>query len=519
MQILAIIDCGGHYTKIIDRKIREMGVRTEIYYEKIEADKLKDISGIIISGESKENGGLGDINIPIIRINSEEDFHNCDLNEFISKTCGIKDRYTIEDTIKTSIDHIKNQVGDNNVIVLLSGGVDSAVTAALLLKALDADNIYAIHVDHGFMRKNESEIVCEGLKKLGLKHLQHINAKEAFFTRTIELDGKIIGPMTELTDPEEKRNIIGTVFIQIVHEAAKELNLDLDKTFIAQGTIRPDLIESGNALVGYSGKKVKTHHNDVSIVRQARDKGLIVETNWDWYKEEVRKVGRILGLEPDVTEREPFPGPGLCVRLLCNDNKNTVSDDEVKEFEQKFTDSNFTGKLLPLRSVGVRNDVRIYGNLALLHQSADTDLNWNELCNLSQKITGEINTINRTAYIINDITTADAQKLQSKPMTINDENASLLREIDHMVTGALRSNRISQTFCVLIPIGIEKRYSIAIRTFITDDFMTGRAGIIGEEVSLDALKSLANDILSKFSEIEVVVYDVTGKPPGTCEWE
>ncbi|MCL2874371.1 MAG: 7-cyano-7-deazaguanine synthase [Defluviitaleaceae bacterium] len=518
MQIILIMDCGSSYTKIIDRKIREMGVRTEIHPINTEKDKLPKASGIIISGGTSENSKKLSADIPTIQINSEAGLSDEALSKFVNDDCGIKDRYTIEDTIKTSVDHIKNQVGSNNVIVLLSGGVDSAVTAALLLKALDADNIYAIHVDHGFMRKNESATVCEGLKRLGLKHLKHINAKDAFFNRTIEFEGRTIGPMTELTNPEEKRNIIGTVFIHIVHETAKELGLDMDKTFIAQGTIRPDLVESGNSLVGYSGKVVKTHHNDVSIVRQAREKGLIVETNWDWYKGEVRQVGRILGLEQEVTEREPFPGPGLCVRLLCNDNTEELSNDEIKAFEKIMDESNISGKLLPLRSVGVRNECRIYGHLALFH--GDTaSFNWDETTKLSKKLTDQVETINRTAYILSDISPTNVQKLSCKPMNINDENTELLREIDHMVTNTISNSKISQTFCILIPIGIEKRYSIAIRTFVTDDFMTGRAGIIGEEISLDKLKTLAKEITDKFEEIEIVVYDVTGKPPGTCEWE
>lgn len=126
------------------------------------------------------------------------------LENFLRKICGFKDTYALEDRINTSIEQIKKTVGNGKVLVLVSGGVDSAVSAALLLGALDPDNVYAIHVDHGLMRKNESDIICENLKELGLKHLIRENAEDIFFNSRVEINGREVGPLTTLVDPEEK---------------------------------------------------------------------------------------------------------------------------------------------------------------------------------------------------------------------------------------------------------------------------------------------------------------------------
>ena len=155
----------------------------------------------------------------------------------------------------------------------------------------------------------------------------------SFLIARLRSNGKEIGPLTKLIDPEEKRNLIGEVFIKVVRETATGLDLDFDKTYWAQGTLRPDLIESGNPDVSGYAHKIKTHHNDVDIVRRARDKGLVVETNWDWHKDEVRQVARSLGIDESIASRQPFPGPGLAVRMICNDGSNRVSPGSSPAFQ------------------------------------------------------------------------------------------------------------------------------------------------------------------------------------------
>ncbi len=617
MEKLAILDCGGQYTKVIDRRVRELGVKSDIFPINVKSEDLKEYQAVILSGGpnsiasderlifdekifelgvpvlgicygmqlmSDHFGGVVDSNVvkeygqneiwvntsmpifdgldenqqvlmshgdtvkvvpngfeviaksgnAIAGIGNKEkkmygvQFHpEVDLTEngmkmlenFIRKVANYKDFYALEDRIEASIKMIQEKVKDNKIVVLVSGGVDSAVTAALLVKALNPENIYAIHIDSGFMRKNESDIICENLKQLGLKNLIRENAKDYFLNTVVEVKGKKIGPLSNTIDPEEKRQIIGEIFIRIANNVIERLGLDKEKTFIAQGTLRPDLIESGNPEISGFAHKIKTHHNDVEIVREARKKGLIVETNSDWHKDEVRKVARKLGLEEEIASRQPFPGPGLAIRLLCHDKAEEVeiSTEDVEKLAEILKNTEEKGFILPIKSVGVQGDCRSYRNLCLI-EGNKIDFDWKEITTKAKEITDSISSINRVGYILNASNITDMPKCFD--MKIEDENIELLREIDSIVTRNLEKAKVNQTFAVLIPIGITKKYSIAIRTFVTNDFMTGRPGEVGKEVTKEMLEKSVKEITDKFEDkIEFIIYDVTSKPPATCEWQ
>ena len=614
MEKLALLDCGGQYTKVIDRRVRELGVYSDILPMGISAGQLDGYGAVIFSGGpnsvwSEEafsfDPGIFELNLPVLGIcygmqlicqhyggevspNAKKEYGENEvivdtsallfsgmeerqmtlmshgdtvtrvpegfnviaasgdtiagiscpdrriyglqfhpevdltpngiqiLDNFLRKVAGLKENYTLEDRIQTSIRYIQETVGDNKVVVLVSGGVDSAVSAALLLKSLDKENVYAIHIDTGLMRKDESDIICQNLKELGFVHLVRENAKDMFFNGTISLNGREAGPLTSIIDPEEKRNLIGEIFIQVVKDAAERLNLDFEHLYIAQGTLRPDLIESGNPDVSGYANRIKTHHNDVDIIREARKKGLIVETNWDWHKDEVRNVARLLGLDEKIASRQPFPGPGLSVRIICHDKDDNIPlsarlllKDILKDYPR------YSGIIVPIKTVGVQGDVRSYRYLSLL--SCDSDrYSWDELSQLAKTIPDQINCVNRVGFVVNNRSLTGCRTF---PMTINDDSVGLLRELDALTTGMFYEN-ISQSFAVLLPIGAEKNRSVAVRTFISNDFMTGRPAYIDKEVSRKQIKTFVESVEARFGEqIEYIIYDITGKPPATCEWQ
>ncbi|MCL2099148.1 MAG: hypothetical protein FWH24_01760 [Oscillospiraceae bacterium] len=428
----------------------------------------------------------------------------------------------LKNEIEASVKMIREKAGETGkVIALVSGGVDGMVTAALLLKALPAENIYAIHVDHGFMRKNESAEVKGMLEGFGFKNVAVVDARNEFLNERAEIDGKLMPPLCEVTDPEQKRKIIGNMFIKIVKQAADTFGLDYNKVFIAQGTLKPDLLESGNRqLIKDSGGFVKTHHNDVDIVRKAREKGMIIETNWNWYKEDVRQAARILGIAEATASRQPFPGPGLAVRIVCAAETIKINDENNNKFKEFLKSTNISGIIAPVLSVGVGGGARSYKNPAVLYGEADFD----KLAKITAEMPDKLDFINRCAYVLNK---KSIDKLICGKLLLSEQSAELVRGIDYIITDEINKylkaggKNITQYFGVLLPVnsGGAGKYSAVIRAVITTDFMTGRAALPGVDIPVEVLSGIADRIAAEHSEIDLVLYDMTGKPPATVEWE
>ncbi len=316
------------------------------------------------------------------------------LDNFLN-ICGLKKDWTPASFIESTVKELKEQLRNDKVILALSGGVDSSVTAVLLNKAI-GDNLTCIFVDHGLLRKNEFENVLRDYEHLGLNVIG-IDAKAKFYA---ELAG--------VTDPEKKRKIIGKGFIDVFDEEARKLE---GVKWLGQGTIYPDIIES----LSITGTVIKSHHNVGGLPEKMNLK--LVEPLKLLFKDEVRRVGRELGMMPHLINRHPFPGPGLGVRILgdITPEKVRVLQDADDIFIKELREWGLYDQvwqagviLLPVQSVGVMGDERTYENAVALRSVSSTDamtadwvhLPYEFMAKVSNEIINKVKGVNRVVYDI-----------------------------------------------------------------------------------------------------------------------
>ncbi len=359
-----------------------------------------------------------------------------------------------------------------------------------------------------------------------------VDASETFYNATTLIDGKETKKLNQTTSPQEKRKIIGDTFIKVSQKIIQDLNLDENNVFLAQGTLRPDLIESASKTVSNTADVIKTHHNDTDLVRKLRDEGKVIEPLKDYHKDEVRELGTMLGLPESLVWRQPFPGPGLAVRIICTEKPYLTEDfEKIEEKLKTFETKNLEFGLIPIQTVGVQGDGRTYNYLAGMYPKNNlegldkiSEIDWKEAIKLAREIPKKIHQINRIVFVFEQ----KPEKPQKTiiPTLLEPEVIEQLQIADDIVNQILQENNliknISQVPVISFPVGFDKGKnlrSIAIRTFITNDFMTGIPATPGEEMPFEVLTQMVKQILDKTPNVARVAYDLTAKPPGTTEWE
>ncbi|MBI6546520.1 MAG: glutamine-hydrolyzing GMP synthase [Cyanobacteria bacterium NC_groundwater_1444_Ag_S-0.65um_54_12] len=326
------------------------------------------------------------------------------LENFLFEICGCSHSWSLAGHLERTVAELQSTIGKLPVCVLVSGGVDSTVTAALLARALPSAQVRTLHIDNGLMRAGESVEVLESLHRIGITDVTFVDAAELFLERLVGV-----------TDPEEKRRIIGDTFIAVQERELARLGLGDNKVFLAQGTLYTDLIESGSG-VGKQAVVIKTHHNvSTPSVQAKREAGLLVEPNREIFKDEVRALGLCLGLPESLVYRHPFPGPGLAIRILGAVTPERLA--LLRQVDACFLDElrrnglyekiwQAFAVLLPVQSVGVMGDARSYDHVVGLRAVQSCDgmtaqaypFPWEVLTRLATRLTNEINGVGRVVY-------------------------------------------------------------------------------------------------------------------------
>ena len=413
--LIVILDLGSTQNTVIAREIRDLGVYSEIHPHDITVEELKSFSnvkGIILNGgENRVVDGqevqirpeLYDLGYPMISIDYPQSKCATQLAElpdketlkkFLFEECKAETNWNMKNFIEDQVELIRSQVGDKKVLLALSGGVDSSVVAAMLIKAI-GQQLVCVHVNHGLMRKNESESVVKVFRDELHANLIYVDASERF-----------LGKLENVADPEQKRKIIGSEFIRVFEEEARKLE-GID--FLGQGTIYPDIIESGTK----TAKMVKSHHNVGGLPEDLKFE--LVEPLKQLFKDEVRACGVELGLPHDMVYRQPFPGPGLGVRCLgaiTRDRLEAVRESDAI-LREEFAKAGLNKKVwqyftvVPdFKSVGMKNNARVFEYMVIIRAINTVDamtasvekVDWNVLERITNRILAEVENVNRVCY-------------------------------------------------------------------------------------------------------------------------
>lgn len=409
------------------------------------------------------------------------------LANFLFEVCRCEKDWDPRRRLPYLEESIGRAVASRNVFFFISGGVDSSVAFALCLRTLGPSRVRGIYVDTGLMREGETDFVRGLCSSFDRGALEIVDARQRF-----------LSALRGIRDPEAKRRIIGEEFVRIQEEILESHGFLGEQWILGQGTIYPDTIESGGT---EKASMIKTHHNRVPGIQRLIDAGRVVEPLASFYKDEVREIGRELGLPEALLERHPFPGPGLAIRCLCAE-----SEAALQPLEE--------GWLLPVRSVGVQGDARTYAHVLALDRYPAPEAN---LQAAATELINRLPGINRIVALVK--AAAPLAAMRVFPSVLSEKRVELLREADaevRKITSEFGFDRqVWQLPVILIPVGVPGRpESVVLRPVHSVDGMTAQ--------SVNMPRGLLDQVANRLLALEgvcAVFYDLTHKPPATIEWE
>ncbi len=394
--------------EVVDPYPLFLGMPSQFQVWMSHGDRVEELPSefvVLAKTENSPYAAIGHRELPIFGLQFHPEVVHTPLGKdvianFLFKVCRLSPSWTPSSFIEESVERIKEQVGGEKAVAAISGGVDSTVAATLVARAI-GENLHCIFVDHGLLREGEGEKVVSVLRGTVKANIKVINAKERFLEK-----------LRGVTDPEEKRRIIGEEFIKVFTEEAQRIG---PIRFLVQGTIYPDVIESRASPTGKAAARIKTHHNVGGLPEDMPFE--LVEPLRFLFKDEVREVGLALGLPREIVYRQPFPGPGLAVRILGEVTLERIrtlrAADAIlcEEIEKAGLGEElwqYFAVLTPLRSVGVRGDARAYDYVVAIRAVLSTDgmtadwarLPFELLAKISSRIVNEVPGVGRVVYDI-----------------------------------------------------------------------------------------------------------------------
>ena len=420
------------------------------------------------------------------------------LRNFLQKICRCRMDWRPQDRVLAIFEEIRRAVKQRRVLFFLSGGVDSSVAYALTVKAIGPSQVHAIYVDTGFMRADETLRIQKAFLTLGFGPLEVVAAR-----------GQFLSALRGVVEPEKKRQIIGRLFVDVQEQILEQDEFSGEEWMLGQGTIYPDRIESGATS---TSAVIKTHHNRVDRITEMIKQGRVIEPLAEFYKDEVRLLGRVLGLPQRLINRQPFPGPGLAIRCLCA--KKAAKPQADNDIAALAKASGYRSFVLPIRSVGVQGDSRSYAKLTILHGG---NLDYRSVLPLATEITNRYRYTNRVALALAPKRWRTAE-WKIRAATLTRKRITLLQEADQIVSEYLRDHnlvrRIWQCPVVLLPLTRSGGETIALRPVTSVDGMTAEVA----QLSAARMAELTRQLMS-LDGVDAVLYDLSNKPPATIEWE